>query len=104
MNHAEPRRRFRSVLTREGTITVPESAREGLGAGAHVTVEIVSSDRDRHDEDEVAAIAARQAEHPDTVRKCLAAQGALAGRREGPRSKARAATARTKRAAGTTRR
>ena len=78
MNNAAPRRRFRAILTREGTIDVPADARSGLKAGTPVIVEIEpGAGAGGYDEQEVAAIAARQAEHPDTIRKCLAAQGAL---------------------------
>jgi hypothetical protein len=102
MRQAVSRRRFRSVITREGTIIVPDAAREGLKAGQSVWVEIgptagKAAHRSPHaiddpDDQEVAAIAALQLEHPDVIRRCLRAQGTLA-RRKGTGGRSRAAKA-----------
>jgi hypothetical protein len=79
MRQAVSRRRFRSVITREGAIIVPAAQRKGLKPGQSVWVEIGGAARG-DDEEEVGAIAALQAEHPDMVRRCLRAQGAFAKR------------------------
>lgn len=92
MRKAVPGRRFRAVITREGAIIVPRDAKTGLKAGRPVWVVIEpaggSGDGRAPDEEEVAAIAALQAEHPDTIRRCLRAQGSFsrAGAR-GPKRK-----------------
>lgn len=95
MRQAVPRRRFRAVITREGTIMIPDGVKAGLKAGRSVWVSLEPADRDGArwvpDEEEVAAIAALQAEHPDTVRRCLLAQGSLFRR---------TASGRTRRAGG----
>jgi bifunctional DNA-binding transcriptional regulator/antitoxin component of YhaV-PrlF toxin-antitoxin module len=84
MRQAVSRRRFRTVITREGTIIVPDAARRGLKAGQSVWVEVEpfagSAGHRAPDEEEVAAIAALQAEHPDVIRRCLRAQGTLSRR------------------------
>jgi hypothetical protein len=95
MRQAVSRRRFRAVITREGTIIVPDGAKTGLKSGQSVWVTLEPPGRRgarrEPDEEEVAAIAALQAEHPDMVRRCLGAQGALARARDGgkPRKAAR---------------
>jgi hypothetical protein len=85
MRQAVSRRRFRAVITREGTIIVPDGARKGLKAGQSVWVVFEPAGRhgppDAPDEEEVAGIAALQAEHPEMVRRCLRAQGTFARRK-----------------------
>jgi len=94
MRQAVSRRRFRSVITREGTIIVPEAAARGLKSGQSVWVEVEPGEgRWTPDEEEVAAIAALQAEHPDVIRRCLRAQGSFARRSTAAKGTGRKATA-----------
>ena len=85
MKQAVPRRRFRGVITREGAIIVPPALRGGIAPGRVLSVVIEPAGRvgalPAHDEEEVSAIAAMQAEHPDAVRRCLAAQGSFRARK-----------------------
>ena len=91
MKQAVSRRRFRAVITREGAIIVPPESKAGLKSGQPIWVVIEHAEEagGSPDEEEVAAIAALQAEHPDTIRRCLRAQGSLArGRAPGAKRKA----------------
>jgi hypothetical protein len=91
MRQAVSQHRFRAVITREGAIIVPPESKAGLKSGqpVWVVIERAGGAVEAPDEQEVAAIAALQSEHPDTIRRCLRAQGSLArGRSHGAKRKA----------------
>lgn len=93
MRQAVSGRRFRAVITREGAIIVPRDVKTGLKSGRPVWVVIEPEGGEvsgrAPDDEEVGAIAALQAEHPDAIRRCLRAQGSFArGRARGAKSKA----------------
>jgi hypothetical protein len=85
MNDDAERIRFSATIGRGGTISVPAEAVSRFGRGRAVQVTIArdpragSRRRVAADEDEVAWIAALQAEPAAVIRRCLEAQGALPG-------------------------
>ncbi len=88
MRGEDSRLHFRARITRQGTIILPADAGHGFSAGQTVNVSVARAARKGSvvpvDDREVSEIAALQAEPAGVIRRCLAAQGALA-------SKARAA-------------
>ncbi len=77
---------FRANITREGTIIVPGDVMARFRTGQAVLVSVTPAQAARQgpgvgiDDDEVSEIATLQAEPADVIRRCLSAQGALAGR------------------------
>ncbi|HLF14846.1 MAG TPA: hypothetical protein VI932_08165 [Bacteroidota bacterium] len=75
---------FRARITREGAIIVPTDVAARFPGGRTVLVSVTPAPTAGRgidiDDDEVAQIAALQAEPADVIRRCLRAQGALAGK------------------------
>lgn len=94
--------RFRAVVREGGTIIVPQPAASRFNPGQEVDVRVTPAMPGRKgsgpviDEDEVADIAALQAEPAELIRACLRAQGVLSRKtavrgkgRKSPRSTVR---------------